>query len=84
MHADLQMRFVAQFIEEGFLEIALVKSEDNLSNMFTKNASIDVCDDYPAAFVDAQGFPSSSGTSVQQRRALDSEESPSDPSSAVG
>ena len=40
-HVDTRVRFVNQFVEEGFLKIVFVKSEDNKSDPFTKNVNGD-------------------------------------------
>ena len=38
-HVDCRVRFVNQFVEEGFLKIVFVKSEDNKSDPLTKNVN---------------------------------------------
>jgi hypothetical protein len=38
-HVDARYHFVRQFVEEGFLKIVFVKSNDIKSDMFTKNIS---------------------------------------------
>jgi hypothetical protein len=41
-HIDLRIRFIAEFVEEGFMKIIFVKSEDNLSDGLTKNVSKEI------------------------------------------
>ena len=41
-HIDVRYHYVREFIEEGFIKIIFVKSEDNKSDMFTKNVSQDI------------------------------------------
>ena len=38
-HVDLRARFITQYVEDGFINIIFVKSEDNESDGFTKNTS---------------------------------------------
>ena len=38
-HVDVRYKYVTEFIDEGFLEIIFVKSEENQSDGFTKNLS---------------------------------------------
>ena len=38
-HVDCRVRFVNQFIEDGFLKIIFVKSEENKSDPLTKNVT---------------------------------------------
>jgi hypothetical protein len=42
---------VRQYVDEGFLKIIFVKSEDNLSNGYTKNMSIDTYKRHHGEFV---------------------------------
>jgi hypothetical protein len=41
-HLDIRHNFIRQCVDEGFLKIIFVKSEDNLSDGYTKNTSIEV------------------------------------------
>ena len=36
-HVDVRYKFVNEFVEDGFLRIIFVRSEDNDADMFTKN-----------------------------------------------
>ena len=36
-HVDIRSRFVNEFIEEGFIKVIFVKSNENISDLFTKN-----------------------------------------------
>ena len=40
-HIDIRARFVAEMIEDGFIKVVFVKSNDNLADGFTKNVSGD-------------------------------------------
>ena len=50
-HIDLRMKFVAEFVEEGFLKILFVKLAENLSDGFTKNVSADVYHSHQPSFI---------------------------------
>jgi hypothetical protein len=50
-HTDIRYSFVRQYVDEGFLKIIFVKSEDNLSDGYTKNTSIKVYERHHGAFV---------------------------------
>ena len=36
-HVDVRYKFVNEFVEDGFLKIRFVRSEDNDADIFTKN-----------------------------------------------
>ena len=36
-HVDVRYKFVIEFVEDGFLKIRFVRSEDNDADIFTKN-----------------------------------------------
>ena len=38
-HIDTRAKYVTQFIADGFLKILFVKTEENTSDIFTKNVS---------------------------------------------
>ena len=38
-HIDTRVKFVTQFVDDGFLKILFVKTAENVSDMFTKNVS---------------------------------------------
>jgi len=40
-HVDIRYHFVGEFIEDGFLKVVFVRSEDNDTDIFTKNVSSD-------------------------------------------
>ena len=42
LHVDCRVRFVNQFIEDGFLKLIFVKSGENKSDPLTKNVSQDI------------------------------------------
>jgi hypothetical protein len=50
-HIDIRHNFVRQYVDEGFLKIIFVKSEDNLSDGYTKNTSIDIYERHHGEFV---------------------------------
>jgi hypothetical protein len=41
-HIDIRHNFVRKYVDEGFLKIIFVKSEDSLSDGYTKNTSIEI------------------------------------------
>ena len=41
-HIDARYHFIREFIEEGYIKIIFVKSEDNSADIFTKNVNGDV------------------------------------------
>ena len=54
-HLDICLRFVNQFVFEGFIKIIFVKSEDNDSDIFTKNLSGDAFDRHSKKLVVEKG-----------------------------
>ena len=54
-HVDIRLRFVNQFAFEGFIKIIFVKSEDNDSDIFTKNLSGDAFDRHSKKLVVEKG-----------------------------
>ena len=50
-HIDIRHNFVRQYVDEGFLKIIFVKSEDNLSDGYTKNTSTEVYERHHGEFV---------------------------------
>jgi predicted site-specific integrase-resolvase len=38
-HVDVRYHYVREYVEDGFVKIVLVRSEDNLADEFTKNDS---------------------------------------------
>jgi hypothetical protein len=50
-HTDTRYHFVIEFVEEGFVRIIFVRSEDNISDPFTKNSPGSIYDKHTAAFV---------------------------------
>ena len=41
-HIDARMHFVREFIEDGILKVIFVRTEDNTSDIFTKNMNKDI------------------------------------------
>ena len=50
-HTDTRYHFVREFVEEGFVKIIFVRSEDNTSDPFTKNTPGSIYDKHTAEFV---------------------------------
>ena len=45
-HTQLRARYISEFIEDGFLKIIFVRSEDIKADGFTKNVSADVYENH--------------------------------------
>ena len=41
-HIDIKTRWITKACEDGFFKLVFVKSEDNRSDIFTKNVSNDI------------------------------------------
>ena len=50
-HIDLKTKFVTQYVEDGFIKVVFVRSEDNKSDFFTKNVSGEIFDQHKGNFV---------------------------------
>ena len=50
-HIDTRAKYVMQFIADGFLKILFVKTDENLSDMFTKNVSRDTLERHIDSYV---------------------------------
>lgn len=50
-HVDLRTKFVMEYVEDEFIKIIFVKSEDNTSDILTKNVSGDVYDAHVKEYV---------------------------------
>jgi hypothetical protein len=50
-HTDTRYHFVREFVEEGFVKIVFVRSEDNISDPFTKNTPGSIYEKHTAEFV---------------------------------
>jgi hypothetical protein len=50
-HIDARYHFVREFVEEGYIKVIFVKTEENRSDMMTKNVSSDVYDKHVAEFI---------------------------------
>jgi hypothetical protein len=50
-HIDTRYHFVREFVEDGFLKIIFVKTDDNKSDIFTKNVSGTTLDVHKPAYV---------------------------------
>ena len=50
-HVDTRYHFVREFVKEGFVKIIFVRSEDNLSDPFTKNTPSSIYKMHTGEFV---------------------------------
>jgi hypothetical protein len=50
-HVDARYHYVREFIEEGFLKIIFVKSEDNKADGFTKNMKMDLYEKHSGTYL---------------------------------
>ena len=50
-HVDTRYHFVREFVEEGFVKIIFVRSEDNISDPFTKNTPGSIYEKHTVEFV---------------------------------
>jgi hypothetical protein len=50
-HIDIRHNFVRQYVDEGYLNLIFVKSEDNLRDGYTKNMSTEVYEKHHREFV---------------------------------
>ena len=55
-HVDLRTKFITQYIEEKFIKIEFVRSEENVSDILTKNVTGDTFDRHVEAFVAPADF----------------------------
>ena len=50
-HVDIRYNYVHEFIQDGFIKIIFVKSEDNKADIFTKNVTLDLNDIHSEKFL---------------------------------
>jgi hypothetical protein len=50
-HVDTRYHFIREFIEEGMIKIVFVKTEENMSDVFTKNVTSEVYDSHVDEYV---------------------------------
>jgi hypothetical protein len=50
-HVDTRYHFIHEHIEDGFIQIVLVKSCDNDADLFTKNVSKDIYNKHVGKFL---------------------------------
>jgi hypothetical protein len=50
-HIDTRAKYVAKYITDGFLKIVFVKSEENQSDMFTKNVSSETLERHSERYI---------------------------------
>ena len=50
-HIDVRYHFVREFVEEGFIKITFVKSEENHADIFTKNVNREIFEKHVENFV---------------------------------
>ena len=51
-HIDIRFRFVNDMVEEGFIEIIFVKTQENIADMFTKNMHGDTAQKYHGKLIE--------------------------------
>jgi hypothetical protein len=51
MHIDIRTNFVREFVEDEFIKIIFVKSEDNNSDGFTKNTNLETSERHHGKYV---------------------------------
>ncbi len=51
----MQYKFVHEFVEDGFLKIIFVRSEDNDADMFTKNLKGGLHEQHSKKMIDEKG-----------------------------
>ena len=54
-HVDIRYKFVNEFVEDGFLRIVFVRSEENDADMFTKNLKGELHEKHARKMIDEKG-----------------------------
>ena len=55
-HIDLRYRFIHEYIDDGFMKVIFCRSEDNKSDIFTKNVTGETFEAHIDSFVDTKDF----------------------------
>jgi hypothetical protein len=50
-HVELKYHFIRQYVEEGFIRIIFVRTDENISDVFTKNVTGEIQDRHAREFV---------------------------------
>ena len=50
-HVDVRYNYVKEYVEDGFIEIVFVRSEDNRADVFTKNVSKDIYNNHKSTMI---------------------------------
>ena len=53
-HLDLRARYITEFIEDGFVKIIFVRTNENLSDWFTKNVNSEIYGNHKEAFIEGK------------------------------
>ena len=53
-HVDIRYHFVREYIEDGIVKVKFVRSEDNDSDVFTKNLSSELLDKHAEKFMEVK------------------------------
>ena len=56
-HIDMRTKFLSQYVEDGRIKVQFVRSENNLSDMFTKNVTSEVYDKHVEEYIDTKMKP---------------------------
>ena len=55
-HVDIRYHYVREYIMDGFIKIIFVKSENNKSDIFTKNVSSEVYDKHRDSYIEKKDY----------------------------
>ena len=80
-HIDIRTNFVREYVEDGLIKIIFVKSEDNKSDGFTKNTSIETYERHQGSYVADRSYLTSQSQQSESEgcRSEDSNGSDRDP-----
>ena len=60
-HIDIKLHFVRHYIEDGIIKIEFVKSENNSSDICTKNVKTELLDKHTDSFMEEKAFYNKGG-----------------------
>jgi hypothetical protein len=60
-HVDARHHFVREFVEDGYIKIIFVRSEDNKSDGFTKNVTTDVYEKHKSSYIAERNYMTDKG-----------------------
>ena len=55
-HADIRYHYVREFIIDGFIKIIFFKSDENKSDIFTKNVSSDIYEKHKQHYIEEKEY----------------------------